>query len=365
MSLNPSYAPNDTSTEYWSEVTHLNGQTVLSGFSFGILFTLYVLCMDAFLPQFKKPAHRKSALFNIVYTTTILILVGTGTASNARLTQIIWIENRNYPGGPAKFLEQEQNYSVYVWGWAMYVIASWLQDAYVIYRCLVFWDWSIWVFTLPVILLASVGTSIALLIETGNSSEGVFGPLTLDLAICWYIFSVSVNVFATIAIVGRLLWKRRAINAILGKEHSKSYTGVVAMLIESAAMYSILGLIFIGCYFRQNPAGDLILPFLGNLEGISPMMIIYRVAVGRGWSHKTLRHVNSTFAITTLHFNGPTSTTMESSNVTTGLAHYSTKATTSSGDVKDGPVMGKELPPGIAQDVVIADKGPDGCAEAV
>jgi hypothetical protein len=111
-----------------------------------------------------------------------------------------------------------------------------------------------------------IGTSIALLVETRMPSQGVFGPLTLDFAICWYIFSISINVIATIAIVGRLLWKRRAINAVLGEKQSQSYTGPVAMLIESAAMYSIVGIIFIGCYFRQNPAGYVILPLLGTLE---------------------------------------------------------------------------------------------------
>jgi hypothetical protein len=104
------------------------------------------------------------------------------------------------------------------------------------------------------------------LVETANPKQGVFGQLTIDFAICWYVFSISINVMATLAIVGRLLWKRRTINAILGQEHSKAYTGVVTMLVESAAIYSVVGIIFIATYFRRSNAGNLILPFLGNLE---------------------------------------------------------------------------------------------------
>jgi hypothetical protein len=110
------------------------------------------------------------------------------------------------------------------------------------------------------------GTSIALLVETANPKQGVYGQLTIDFATCWFAFSISINAIATIAIVARLLWKRREIKSILGEEHSKAYTGVVAMLVESAAIYSIFGIIFISTYFRRSPASFLILPFLGNLE---------------------------------------------------------------------------------------------------
>lgn len=38
------------------------------------------------------------------------------------------------------------------------------------------------------------------------------------------------------------------------------------MLVESAAIYSVFGIIFIGTYFRQNPVNNLVLPILGTLE---------------------------------------------------------------------------------------------------
>jgi len=384
MSLNASYAPKDTPAQYADEVTRLTGNTVLCGFSYGIFFTLYILCMDALLPQLTKPQNqaqaqnrrdRSWAIFHIVYATCILLLNGTGTAFNARSSQLFWIDNRNYPGGPARFIEQELNLSERVSSWAVFVGASWLQDAYVVYRCLVFWDWNPAAWSLFLILAASIGTSIALIIETASPTQGVSGHLTLDLAICWYVFSVSINVLATLAIVGRLLWKRREINSILGKEYSRSYTGVVAMLVESAALYSVFGVIFIGCYFRGNPAGNLILPVLGNLEGISPIMIIYRVAIGRGWTHKTLKQVNSTFAVSTMRFHVPEaaiihgnfSTAGQSQSQSTATGGFSKKANNNSAsdsDVESNLKMHSELRDGVqvfprcSRDIVVSEQSP-------
>jgi hypothetical protein len=97
----------------------------------GILVTLYVLCLDALIPQLKKRANRNWAIFHIVYTTLIVMLIGTGVASDSRLAQLYWINNRNYPGGVPDLINTLHTPEV-VWGWAVYVIASWLQDGYVV-----------------------------------------------------------------------------------------------------------------------------------------------------------------------------------------------------------------------------------------
>jgi len=41
---------------------------------------------------------------------------------------------------------------------------------------------------------------------------------------------------------------------------------------------------------------SLILPFLGNLEGICPLMIIYRVTSGRGWTPQTNEQLSTFIA---------------------------------------------------------------------
>jgi len=306
MSIDPSFAPpNETSQGIWIEVSTFVGDTVLGATAFGILASLYVLSLSALIPQLKKPAHKNWAIFHIAYASLLLILIGIGTAGNARLAQLYWINNRNFDGGPLAFIEDETSISILRWGWSVYIVASWLQDAYVVYRCLVFWGRNYLVCALPILcFIGSVASAIAVIVEI--STAGLTSPLAIKFAICWYIFSVSINILATLAIVGRLLWKRKTIIALLGKEHSRIYTGVVSMFIESAAIYSVFGIIFIGSYFRQDPVNNIVLPILGTLEGICPLLIIYRVANGRGWTNKTMQQV-TTYELPTLQYDMPDS----------------------------------------------------------
>jgi hypothetical protein len=76
--------------------------------------------------------QRRLAIFHITYCTILVALVGVGFAANARLAQMYWINNRNYPGGPLAFITQETSLGPLVWGWSAFIVASWFQDAYVV-----------------------------------------------------------------------------------------------------------------------------------------------------------------------------------------------------------------------------------------
>lgn len=97
-----------------------------------MLATLYIFCLSALIPQLKKSSNRTWAAFHIAYCTIIVTLIGIGNAANARLTQIYWINNRNFPGGPLAFLLEETSISTLIWGWSVFIVASWLQDGYVV-----------------------------------------------------------------------------------------------------------------------------------------------------------------------------------------------------------------------------------------
>lgn len=73
----------------------------------------------------------------------------------------------------------------------------------------------------------------------------MFGvKLISDLGTAFWSISVSLNVISTLLIAGRLLWHQRSLRQI-GLQHSNQYTDIVAVLAESAALYSICGLIYI------------------------------------------------------------------------------------------------------------------------
>jgi hypothetical protein len=74
--------------------------------------------------------------------------------------------------------------------------------------------------------------------------------------------SIGLNILMTLGIAGRMLYLRRSIVDVLGPQHAKLYTGIAAMFVESGAVYSIWGLIFIICYARNSNVQNIVLGIL-------------------------------------------------------------------------------------------------------
>ena len=81
----------------------------------------------------------------------------------------------------------------------------------------------------------------------------------------YFSLSVALNIVLTLAIAVRLLMMRRSVVSSLGPEHAKMYISVTSMMIESAALYSITGLIFIVSYAVNSNVQNLALPVLGQV----------------------------------------------------------------------------------------------------
>jgi uncharacterized membrane protein YgcG len=100
----------------------------------------------------------------------------------------------------------------------------------------------------------------------------------------YYIISLSVNILLTILITIRLLlYRRRARRAIQGDQGSE-YFSLAAIVIESAALYSVFALIFIITYAINNPLNQIFLGVASSAQQIAGYLIIYRVAQGRAWN---------------------------------------------------------------------------------
>ncbi len=65
-------------------------------------------------------------------------------------------------------------------------------------------------------------------------------------------FTIVLNIVITTLICLRLFYFSRRIKHILGPDGAKTYTGIAAILIESAAPYSLVGLMFLIPYARQS-----------------------------------------------------------------------------------------------------------------
>jgi hypothetical protein len=97
-------------------------------------------------------------------------------------------------------------------------------------------------------------------------SRGFWDPITVKIGTAYWSVSVSLNVLITVSIAGRLLKMRTTIRRLLGSKHSTPYTSTLAMLIESAALYTTLALVFIITYAGGDTFQNIVLPPLGQVQ---------------------------------------------------------------------------------------------------
>ena len=88
----------------------------------------------------------------------------------------------------------------------------------------------------------------------------------VKFSISYWSLSISLNITLTLLISGRLLFIRNRVKMSLGAHQAKIYTSLAAMLVESAALYSVTGLIFIVSYARNSIFQNIVLPPLGLVQ---------------------------------------------------------------------------------------------------
>jgi hypothetical protein len=82
----------------------------------------------------------------------------------------------------------------------------------------------------------------------------------------FWAISLSLNMLLTGLILARLLSARSRAIATLGAEHGKTYTGIAAIMIESALLYAIVGFVFIVTYGVNSLDGLVLQQVLVQIE---------------------------------------------------------------------------------------------------
>jgi len=190
---------------------------------------------------------------------------------------------------------------------------------------------------------------VMLLFQLTQPNANLWTTTAVNFAIPYWSISASLNILVTLMIVGRLLYIRQRTRAILSTSHSRMYTSIAAMLVESAALYSVTALLFIITYARDSNIQNIILPLLGQVQAISPLLIMWRVARGHAISRETVMGQGQSITISKISWrNGTTSTTTTTSNgtrsvlrpisINTGVASQGRSFATSTTHL-DTPVM--------------------------
>ncbi|KAJ2936650.1 hypothetical protein H1R20_g465, partial [Candolleomyces eurysporus] len=159
-----------------------------------------------------------------------------------------------------------------------------LGDGLLVYRCYVVWKRTWWVVILPSLTLISalVISVLSVVFEVDAKDPAKFESART-------LLTVSTNILATGLISFYLLRARYRLSYIFPPKELQLYTGVVAMLVESALPLSIVGIIYGALALAGVPkthpekflvAWYTVSALFFTFCALAPVMIVFRVTVG-------------------------------------------------------------------------------------
>ncbi|KAJ7678485.1 hypothetical protein B0H17DRAFT_1206729 [Mycena rosella] len=258
---------------------------------FAILYGIE-LCMFFMSAYFlsTSPKADKSRYIYIAYSATLLVLITIALSCNQFFGQMMWIEHRDVDGGPAAYFGANIAAWYNTFGTAADVTANSLGDALMLYRCYVFYSsTTLWAVAFPALLfLASTSMGIVMTIQSGLPGGDIFHGTAVNFGIPWLVLTITFNVITTSMIAFRLFNVSRSMRNVLSKERADVYIGVIAILVESALPFTVLGIGYLVTYVRGDPESLAFADVWGCFVSLSPQAIILRVAMGSAWDKKTV-----------------------------------------------------------------------------
>jgi len=213
-----------------------------------------------------------------------------------------FITYRDAPGGPMAYFGDFSKV-VNLLRPLFYALETLLGDFCLIYRCSLVWQHNIWIITLPILLwiccaVTGIGTIIS---YTKVSSEGQVFSIGGWNAI-FFATTLATNVICTSMIAFRIWSVDRAVGKY--RETKSTLKPVLAIVIESGAIYSASLMILLINYFSHNWVYFLLPQLITPIIGIVFSMIFVRMGLSLAWQNGSQ---NSSF-LTTLRCNRPPAT---------------------------------------------------------
>ncbi|KAH8104315.1 hypothetical protein DFH11DRAFT_1519658 [Phellopilus nigrolimitatus] len=292
MDSNTSFAPpGESAADLWLERSNFSG-SLLGGVAYGVHLSIFVA--TTYWMTHARSRSKISWPF-LAFACTMLALGTIQVGCNTKFDEMMFIDDRNIPGGPDAWLETMYDVPVDDLGNTAYIVANFLADGVLLYRLFVVWN-NYFVVVIPFLTyLASTALSILTLYQLALPGASLWSKTTVVFALPYWSLTIALNIVMTLGISVRLLFLWRLEINTFGIEQSESnlYTSVVSMVIESGAMYSITGLVFIICYARNSNVQNIVLPVLGQVMCIAPDLILLRVALGRAWTNDTSTQISN------------------------------------------------------------------------
>ncbi|KIJ42132.1 hypothetical protein M422DRAFT_171524 [Sphaerobolus stellatus SS14] len=236
----------------------------------------------------RNPKHRTPRNIYILYSVSMIILMAFALSANVLMGQLMWIDHRNYPGGPLGYFSAQGAIWFNVLGSAADIFADILSNALLIYRCYIIWNKSLTIIIFPSLLfLGATAMAMMALVQSALPGSSFFVQQAVNYAVPWLSLTCGLNFLVTCLIAGRIIYFGRIGQGAFSNEAARFYTGTVAILIESALPFTLLGIVFAVLLGKGLPEELSFSVIWGIFVAISPQLIILRVAMGRGWTEDT------------------------------------------------------------------------------
>ena len=137
MSSEPSWRPDVPESQLYEEKTWLQG-AILSAVAYGINLTLFILNVSLLKARAKlETKHdnraKRQTICLLIYVCVIFILSTLTMASQAEMTQLGFIDYRDFPGGPAAYEKLKFSSPISSLGNYCVSLMDWFSDSLLVF----------------------------------------------------------------------------------------------------------------------------------------------------------------------------------------------------------------------------------------
>ncbi|KAJ7194479.1 hypothetical protein B0H12DRAFT_1226792 [Mycena haematopus] len=248
---------------------------------YGVLLVL--LCIAIHGLNYWTGGARKSlavATFLMALLATLQVIVHVGVTLLGLEILRLEIEGETWPASPTRVRLTTLNYRLYAVKDFLLVTNNLVTDSLFIYRCFFVWGRNIRVVVLPMLLLLTT----TVLGYLSAYEDDLVSPYFIDDRVI-FVMVIVTNVVLMTLTAGRIWWIRRDAIIVLESAYVRKYDTVVAIILESGAIYCfsiIIFLISVSVSKSDNaPITQIFRSSLPQIMNIAPTLIIVRV----GMSH--------------------------------------------------------------------------------
>ncbi|KAF5335421.1 hypothetical protein D9758_016906 [Tetrapyrgos nigripes] len=197
-----------------------------------------------------------------------------------------------------------------------FVLANFLTDFVLMFRCYIIWDSKLRIVIFPMILSFMNNllgfSAVVILLNVFVGDVDPVSERTLRnfnaanrMLVAFFFINVIPNLLITGMIAGRIWWIMKKLERINPDVEAiaqirKRYRSTVILILESGLVYPATLIVFV-IVLRTAPLAPSLYPLVSTIAGMAPTLIIVRVQLGV--SIKSLDEYENQTRLTTLNFN--------------------------------------------------------------